>query len=340
MTNISKKILRTGFLILLGLLVILYLGMGILYFQQGGKQAEYEKQSASLQIIISRPAADTQKLLAEYKIVNEALAPVQVPLVFSLQDTVADNIYLSIIDKLYQTAIESRIDVTPGLDKFSIPSPGAATRERIGTIQYQIIPFKGIKVQGSYDSVMEYIRRLDSGSIVSTLVLKQVIIENIAYSPDNEVAVRVREYFAVKAAIAEMMSKNNLEVIPNPVALYANEIAVNDMARFPDIISQWNGPPSGKVIDADGRGYSDGDQPGYTLFQHDAQADAGALNLVNYIDIPFTIYYYTCEADGTLRQFDGPNPGTDREFTDFELNETQAILNVDLYSLVPPGAAR
>ena len=60
-----------------------------------------------------------------------------------------------------------------------------------------------------------------------------------------------------------------------------------------------------------------------------ATNDMGSILTNNYIPNLTTKYYYTCEADGTVRQFDGPDVATAIEYVDIEAVVT---LDVDLYS--------
>jgi hypothetical protein len=50
--------------------------------------------------------------------------------------------------------------------------------------------------------------------------------------------------------------------------------------------------------------------------------------------MPTTKYYYTCEWDGTVRQFDGPDVATAMEFTNID---TVATLNVEIYTKTLEG---
>ena len=65
---------------------------------------------------------------------------------------------------------------------------------------------------------------------------------------------------------------------------------------------------------------------GYLLYGHqlitdvdgDGTYDAGdgdAVTSVNYVTMSQTTYFYTCETDGTVRQFDGATPSTATEYT-------------------------
>jgi hypothetical protein len=123
-----------------------------------------------------------------------------------------------------------------------------------------------------------------------------------------------------------MMSENNLEVIPQPVAS-GEDAAVNDMAAFPDV---------GTTVVS--KGYTGAGEPrdGYLLYEHDRVIadNTTEFETVNYMDIPFTEYYYTCEGDGSVRQFDGPDLETATEYLDSEevVFDMSATVSVDLYT--------
>ena len=65
--------------------------------------------------------------------------------------------------------------------------------------------------------------------------------------------------------------------------------------------------------DPDGGTYAVGDTAGYLLYGHDRTGDATAGPAVNYVSIKTAKYFYTCEADGTIHQWDAVG-GT--EYTD------------------------
>jgi hypothetical protein len=128
-----------------------------------------------------------------------------------------------------------------------------------------------------------------------------------------------------------MMEDNNLEVIPNPVN-YRDGLAVNEMTAFPDTVTT-----------AKEKGYTGEGTPlnGYILYEHDrVTADnTSDYQAVSYIDKSSTDYYYTCEANGTVRQFDGPGLETATEYFGSEeaVFEASVKLSIDLYSKLPKG---
>ncbi|MFC1978779.1 hypothetical protein ACFLVP_02215 [Chloroflexota bacterium] len=106
---------------------------------------------------------------------------------------------------------------------------------------------------------------------------------------------------AVQTAVISMMIENELDTIPNPFSVLGG-VATNDMAAFPDVTSACT--TADKLEDADGTAYTANDKDGYLLWRHDKTADdSSTIGLVNYMPLENTIWYYTCEADGTVRQW-------------------------------------
>jgi len=150
----------TGFLFLIGFLLVIYVSLGIFYVQQGAQQKEFEEQIVKLDAVVAKPLPSVEDLQAEYEEVNRALAPI---------------IDIAAIAILVGIAEESGIDVAPDADKFRVPS--AATRgETVGGSSYQVLSFSNVSVQGDYDKVMAFISVLDSGETLETMVLKRVVI--------------------------------------------------------------------------------------------------------------------------------------------------------------------
>jgi len=132
--------------------------------------------------------------------------------------------------------------------------------------------------------------------------------------------------YNVSLAVIAMMTENGLSVIPASLE-YAGGIATNDMGStlttgFPDITAT-----------AAEKGYTGTGTPrdGYVLYKHDkiSADNTTEFETVSYIPLLTTEYYYTCEADGTVQQFDGPDVATAIEYVDIE---TVATLDVDLYA--------
>ena len=86
------------------------------------------------------------------------------------------------------------------------------------------------------------------------------------------------------------------------------------------------------------RGYSSNEtlRNGYILFEHvkiDSE-NTTDYKIVNYYNRLGTEYYYTCEADGTVRQFNSSEVVTAQEYMGWEASvvETRAVVDVRIYS--------
>jgi len=123
---------------------------------------------------------------------------------------------------------------------------------------------------------------------------------------------RKTEKRSIAAAVIAMMSENSITSIPNPHNV-AGGVAYNDMTMFPDNTSVAGS--ADKLTDGNGDEYTANDKDGYVLYQHDGDAnDSNQINLANYVATTTTMYYYTCEADGTVRQWSDAAMTT--EYTD------------------------
>ena len=73
------------------------------------------------------------------------------------------------------------------------------------------------------------------------------------------------------------------------------------------------------------------------LYSHDkiSTGDTTQFETISYINKLTTTYYYTCEADGTVRQFSEANVATATEFLDSETSKIEhvAFVDVDIYTL-------
>jgi len=119
------------------------------------------------------------------------------------------------------------------------------------------------------------------------------------------------EKASIEFATIALMEENDLPTIPNPRNV-AGGVAFNHMAAFPDNTSACTVDKVNDPVDA---AYTANDKDGYILYTHDKIADSSSsTELVNYIHTPTTIYYYTCEADGTIRQWSDAAMTT--EYTD------------------------
>ena len=305
MENLLARLRRTGFLILIGFFLIIYVALGVIYFQQGSEQKDLGKQIENIRIVVSKPLPSAEKLQAEYDEVNRSLSPLTVP---------------AALDIIVSIARESGIDVDPVGGKFNIPPPGKPAAQKVGEGDYQILPLRSIKVRGDYDSVMAFISDLDSGKTLETMVLRGVDISQTELVVKAEEKVRREEFRNVSLAVMAMMADNVTE-IPNPIN-YAGGIATNYMGDDPDTAETTEGFPDITATAAD-KGYTGTDTPrdGYVLYQHDkisTDNNTTQFETVSYITMLTTEYYYTCEADGTVRQFDGPDVATATEYPNNE----------------------
>jgi hypothetical protein len=311
MDSLLARMRRVGFIVVLGICLIIYVGLGIVYLQQGPKQKELQDQIRKTQMVVMKPLPSIEELQGKYDAVNEALAPVEVP---------------KALEILVGIARESGINVDPDDKKFNIPPPSGPTPRKVGDSTYQVISFSNIQTQGDPESVLAFIADLDTGQTMETLVLRRVDIHEVETRYTGKEAARRTEFNKVIEAVKEMMKGNGLLEIPYPIG-YDGGIAVNDMAAFPDITTS-----------AQERGYAGSGNPrdGYVLWGHDLiNADNVAdFQTVNYIDLQTTEYYYTCEADGTVRQFDGADLTSAKEYLGSKVVEIEAIagVSVDLYS--------
>ncbi|GAI49075.1 unnamed protein product, partial [marine sediment metagenome] len=137
-----------GFLIAIGIFLIIYAALGFLYVQQGAKQEDLREQINKLRIVVSKQLPNPEKLNAEYDDVNLALSPLEVPAAIAVLVGIAE---------------ESGINVDPASGKFNVPAPGGTATQTVGGGTYQVLPFKKIRVKGDHDSVMAFISDLDSG---------------------------------------------------------------------------------------------------------------------------------------------------------------------------------
>ena len=303
-----------------GIIVIIYAAFGILYLQQGAQQREYEKQIARLTPIVLRPLPSDENLRAEYEKVNQALAPM------TDQATVG-----TIVD----IAEKSGIDINPGSGKLVI-RPATVRQAQVGGSKYRLVSLNNIRVQGDYDKVMAFISDLDSAKTLENMVLNKVSIDEVIVVFTGVEGARRAEFRTVVSAVVNMMSDNDLSKIPEPIC-FADGVATNLMGDDPDTEATVEGFPD-IITTATDKGYSGNVTPrgGYVLYNHDKidPDDSTQFDTVDYINVLTTTYYYTCEVDGTVRQFSGANLDTAVEYLNSKKTkpETIAIVDVVIYT--------
>ena len=319
--SLINRFWKTGILFLLGFLAIIYIGFGILYVQQGPKQKDLNEQIAKISIIVSKPLPSAAKLQEEYDEVNQSLSPLTVP---------------EVLEKIVSIAQESGIDIALGSDKFYIPPPGKFAEQKVGEVSYQVLSLSNIRAQGDYDNIMAFISDLDSGETMKNMVLKKVNMSQVEIGYGDEEVARRAEFRDVSSAVIDMMADNNITEIPDPMN-YDGGVATNYIGDDSNTEEVTEGFPDTTTTAAE-KGYTGTGTPkdGYVLYQHDliSTDNTTEFETVDYIDMLTTQYYYTCAADGTVRQFDGPDIATATEYLgseEFRI-EIIAILDVDLYT--------
>ncbi|MFC2067293.1 type II secretion system protein [Chloroflexota bacterium] len=140
-------------------------------------------------------------------------------------------------------------------------------------------------------------------------VLAAVIIPNVGqFLGRGQTEAQRTEFHNISAAVTAMMVDNGISTIPNPTNA-AGGIAYNDMnwvdaspdRGFPDF-----------TTDGTDKGYEDDTiQVGYVLYGHVKVLTATTTANVTYVNTPQTQYYYTCESDGLVRQWDDASMTTE-----------------------------
>ena len=318
--NIVTRLGPTGGLFLIGFILIVYIAIGFLYFQQSGKQKELDDQITKLSAVVSRPLLGTEELNAKYGEANSALAP--------MTDSTAIALLVSIAE-------QSGIDIDEDNAKFRVPS-AAYSQARVGGGTYYLISFYKIHLEGDPDSVMTFIADLDSGTTLPTMVLKKAVINEKIVQIGGEEQVRRNEFRNVQSAVEVMMMENNLLTIPNPMSASMG-MATNLMGDDPEVEIATQGFPDITTTAAE-KGYTGEGTPrnGYVLYRHDIILEENTVeyDTVNYYPSLTTEYFYTCEADGTVRQWNGPNVAIAAEYVGSEASmiELTAIVDVDIYT--------
>ncbi len=148
MEEVIGRLRRMGALFLVGLSLIIYIGFGLVYWQQISQQKNLREQVDRLNQTLSRPLPSADQLLAKYKAANDVLAPLTV------EDALA--VVVAIAEK-------HGIDVAPEAANLSIPAPVVITRARVGSGSYQLMSINNVRVEGKYDNVLAFLTDLDLG---------------------------------------------------------------------------------------------------------------------------------------------------------------------------------
>jgi hypothetical protein len=319
-TSLIYKYWRTVLLVLAGIILIVYIALGFLYFQQGINQKEAERQINQIRPVLAKPASSQKELQAEYDEITQALTPIS---------------DVDLIKMLVTIASESGIDIDEDAGKFKVP-PATYGAESVGGNTYRVMSFKNIDVQGAHSDVMDFLSAVQSGSYLKTMVLKKVNISAIDIQFTGEEGARRAEFADVMAATEEMMVSNGISVIPKPIS-YTQGAATNFMGDNPDTPDIVEGFPDITTTALE-KGYTGSATPrnGYVLYNHDliSTDNTSQYETVSYYRDLKTDYYYTCESNGVVRQWNGSNVKTATEYYGDVMSviETRAIVDISIYS--------
>ena len=311
----------SGALFIGGFLLIMYIALGILYWQQGMKQREYQTQITQLSAVVARPMGSGEELRENYEEVNRALTPI------TGSEAVATIVGI---------AQNNGINIEPTAGKLKIPAVTSRSFKevKVGAERYRVLSFSGIRVQGDDEHVMDFISDVDLGETLPNMVMKKITLTEIEVRVIGDAA-RIAEFNEVITAVQQMMSANDLTEIPNPISTNGT-LAVNLMGDDRETIEEVEGFPDITTTAAE-KGYTGTGFPrdGYVLYGHDRVTSDNTTLFVtdNYTTTRVTKYYYTCETNGTVRQFDGGDLLTAIEHLigqEFKM-ETSALVDIDIY---------
>ncbi|MFC2021978.1 hypothetical protein ACFLTR_02050 [Chloroflexota bacterium] len=324
--NLITRFRRMGVLFLFVLILISYIAFGFVYFQHGGQQRKYEEQIAKLDAILAKPLPSSENLQTEYEEVNRRLTEPLVPI--TNPDAIA---------RLVGIAEKSGINVDTGAGKLHV-SPASFSSVTMGSGTYRLLSFSNVYVQGDHDNVTAFLTDLESGKTLETMVLKRVVTNEVIITFAGEEAARRAEFRKVAAAVLKMMDDIGLTRIPYPINL-AGGVATNIMGDDPVTVGTVEGFPD-ITTTATERGYSGNVTPrdGLVLYKHDKISTDNTTQFepVSYIDTLTTKYYYTCDSDGTVRQFGEANIATAKEYLESAASKTETVATVDVNIYTKP----
>ncbi|MBL7126770.1 MAG: hypothetical protein ISS58_06155, partial [Dehalococcoidales bacterium] len=142
MKELLTRIRRVGFMVVIGVCVIIYIGLGIVYLQQGPKQKDLEDKINKTMAVVSKPLPSMEQLQAKYDAVNEALEPMETP---------------EALEVIVDIARDNGIDVEPEGGKFYINPPSAPKKTKMAQRTYSVLSFSNIRAQDDFDTVMNFI---------------------------------------------------------------------------------------------------------------------------------------------------------------------------------------
>lgn len=160
--ELRARILGLALPVAIGILAIILIAMGVVYFQQKSAEPALEDKITRLEKTLSLPLNISAELQAKY---SEAWQAVTTQLT-------GEEVIVAILN----IASESGFDVDIGsANPISIES-GKVGKKPIRGSDYQIQPYT-ISISGDYDDIMNFVQDMDSISTIGTLVLDSLTVK-------------------------------------------------------------------------------------------------------------------------------------------------------------------
>ena len=147
--------------ILIGLFLIIYAGMGVIYFQQQQEQSDLEVLIDQRQATVSQPVELSEEEKAKYEAAQQAI-----PTTLVNEDDIR-KFREDLIEQIQDISEEPQSDV----DITSFTYNDGLKAEKVGESNYQVMLFQ-INIKGDHDNVMAFISILDSMTELKTFVLQ------------------------------------------------------------------------------------------------------------------------------------------------------------------------
>ena len=155
--------------ILIGIFLIIFAAMGVIYFQEQREQNTIQSEIDTLNLQLSHKVEISEKLASDYQAALDAI-PIQ-----PVDEDAIRNFKKDVIVAVRNIAELPESDV----DIISITSTQTFQPKSIGNSSYQVLYFLA-NINGDYDKVMAFISSLNSTSTLKTLVLEELNITTSA----------------------------------------------------------------------------------------------------------------------------------------------------------------
>ncbi len=160
---LTVRLERLGLPILIGFFLTIYIGFGVVYFQQNQNIPKLKSQLALREQQLQRPPPVTEQLKGYHETVNKSI-----PTGLKGEDTIVAIVNL---------ADKSGFDVTLNTTKLSIPQGDKAKTEKVGKRSYSVLSIQINGIHGDYGHVMAFISNLYSEPGLETLVINKVAVD-------------------------------------------------------------------------------------------------------------------------------------------------------------------